>query len=166
MKPMRILIFALIMNEGAIAVADDVSAYQTAKKQGIKTCLEKVKVVGNFIVGDHDHASHDVWNTDDTDKRMFSSFLVKAYSDGDSHISMIVGPDATNRCFAEYNETTLWNKSCSIIREEVFSEFDFVGSMKNATLVLKNKDDSVNAYLTPQNGGNACLSTRREVVYY
>ncbi|WP_172649446.1 hypothetical protein [Thiolapillus brandeum] len=163
---MRRLVLAAMMVGTTAATADEVSSYQTARKQGVKTCLEKVKEVGNFLVGDHNHASHDVWNTVDTDKRMFSSFLVKEYSDGDTHISMIVGPDATGKCFAEYNETTFWSKSCSIIREEVFSEFKFAGSMKEATIVLKNKEDSVNAYLTPQSNGNACLSTRREVVFY
>ena len=147
-------------------IADDSVTYKTAKEQGVTTCLAQIKKVGNFIIKENSHASHDIWNSKNVDKRMFSSFLVKGYSDGDSHVSIVVGPDQTGNCYAEYNETSFWPKSCSVLREETFSVFKFSGSMKSTSIVLKNEDDSVNIYMTPQDGGKSCLTTKREVIYY
>jgi hypothetical protein len=147
------------------ANADETTPYQTAKQQGIRTCLSELRGVSNFIIDDHEHGSHDVWTSDATDSRMFSSFIVKGYSDGDSHVTIVVGPDKSGRCYVEYNETAFWPQSCTVIREAVFSELKYVDSLKETSVVLESKNGSVNVYLTPQNNGGACLSTKREVIY-
>lgn len=160
-----ILVASFLVNVSSV-MADDALPYKSANEKGVKTCLTQIKEVGNFITKDNAHASHDVWNKNSVDQRMFSSFVVKGYSDSDSHVSIIVGPDKTGKCFAEYNETSFWPKSCSVLREEVFPGFKFGGSMKGTTIFLENPNGAVNVYLTPQNNGNSCLITKREVIYY
>jgi|GEM_PF-1445390 hypothetical protein len=148
------------------AVADDSTPYLAGKKQGVRTCLDRLQTVANFIVADRPHASHDVWSNNAVDSRMFSSFVVKGYSDGDSHVSIVVGPDKTGRCYAEYNESAYWPEACTIVREKVFSKLKYVDSLKQTTAVLESESGAVNVYLTPQENGNACLTTKREVIFY
>ena len=162
----RALLASTLAIGHSIAMANDSLPYKTAAENGIKTCLTQIRDVGNFIVKGNAHASHDFWNRDNANDRMFSSFLVKSYSDGDSHISVIVGPDKSGACYAEYNETSFWPKSCTVLREEVFSGVKFSGALKGTTTVLENPEGSVNIYMPPQNGGNSCLTTKREVIYY
>lgn len=166
MYVVRTFLVGSLMVGATSVMADDAVLYKSAKENGVVTCLSQIKEVGNFVVKENGHASHDIWNNKNIDKRMFSSFVVKSYSDGDSHISIVVGPDKTGSCYAEYNETSFWPKSCSVLREEVFSGYKFSGSMKSTTIALQNPAGSVDVYMTPQSGGNSCLTTKREVIYY
>lgn len=146
--------------------SEDTEPYKRAKNNGIKTCLTQLREVGNFIIEDFNHGSHDIWNSVNPDQSMFSSFVVKRYGDGESHIAITVGPDKSGKCYAEYRETAIWPKSCGVIRDEVWSKFKFIGSLIETTVVLKNDNKTVTVYLTPQSGGTSCLSTKREVIFY
>jgi hypothetical protein len=161
----RFALAVLVFAGATSAYAEDTTPYQEAKRQGVRTCLDEMQSVASFIIGDRPHGSHDVWNSDQTDSRMFSSFVVKGFSDGDSHVSLVVGPDKTGRCYAEYNETAFWPQSCTVIREKIFGKFKYAGDLKETTALLENDNGSLSIYLTPQNNGNACLSTKREVIY-
>ena len=149
-----------------LAQADEPSPVGDAENAKIKTCMAQLKEVASFIVKDVDHGSHDIWNDKDADRRPFSSLIVKRFSDGDSHVSLSVGPDKSGKCSAEYNETAYWPKACSVLREEIYGEFKYHASLNESTTILRNDDKSVYVYLTPQMQGNGCLSTRREVIYY
>ncbi|MCQ4144801.1 MULTISPECIES: hypothetical protein [Vogesella] len=149
-----------------LAQAGEPSPVDNAVDAKIKTCMAPLKKVASFIVKDGGHASHDIWNDKDADRRPFSSLIAKKYSDGDSHVSMSVGPDKSGRCSAEYNETAYWPKACTVLREEIYGEFKYHASLNESTTILRNDDKSVYVYLTPQMQGNGCLSTRREVIYY
>lgn len=149
-----------------LAQADEPSPVGDAENAKIKTCMAQLKEVASFIVKDIDHGSHDIWHKNDADHRPFSSLIVKRFSDGDSHVSLSVGPDKSGKCSAEYNETAYWPKACSVLREETYAKFEYHGSLNGQTIILRNDDESVYVYLTPQMQGNGCLSTRREVIYY
>jgi len=132
----------------------------------IKTCMAPLKEVASFIVKDGDHGSHDIWHEKDADSRPFFSLIVKKFSDGDSHVSFSIGPDKSGKCSAEYSETAYWPKACSVLREEVYAKYKYHASLNGTTTILRNDDETVYVYLTPQMQGNGCLSTRREVIYY
>jgi hypothetical protein len=138
----------------------------SAEQAGITRCIDKVKQIGGFVTGGRPHATYDVWATEQTDKRPFSSFVVKGWSDGDSHVSMIVGLDGSGRCFAEYNETSYWPKACGILREESFKALKFKSALKETTMMLTSEDGAMHVYLTPQGEGRGCLSTKRELAFY
>jgi hypothetical protein len=161
----RIALAVFFLAGATSANANDTTPYQQAAKEGLRACLSQLDKVSNFIIDDRPHGSHDVWATDKPEARMFSSFVVKGFSDGDSHVTLLVGPDKSGRCFAEYNETAFWPQSCTIVREKIFSSLKYIDALKETTAVLESESGSVNVYLTPQNNGNACLSTKREVIY-
>jgi hypothetical protein len=150
-------------------IADDetTSVFDQAKKAGVIRCLKSLEQVSNYIIKKNKHSSHSIWAKDNVDLNGFSSFVVKEYTDGDSHVSILVVPTADkDTCFAEYNETSYWPKSCSVLREEVYKDWKYKSSLKESTVILKNDSDKVFIYLSPQNNGSACLSTRREVIFY
>lgn len=147
------------------ASANDTTPYQQAVEEGLRACLSQIDKVTRFIIDDRPHGSHDVWHAEKPDSRMFSSFVVKGFSDGDSHVTLIIGPDKSGSCFAEYNETAFWPQSCTVVREKIFSTLKYIDALKETTAVLESESGSVNVYLTPQNNGNACLSTKREVIF-
>lgn len=138
----------------------------SAREAGVKSCMAPLKEIATYLVKDvAQHASHDLWNERSPDRRPFSSLIVKQYPDGDSHVSMIVGPDKAGQCFAEYNETAYWAKSCVVLRDEAFSKFTMHGSLNKHTTVLRNDNKTVFLYMTPQSDAG-CLVTRREIFYY
>lgn len=167
MSVLRLIIIAVSLFCVSAVFAVDTTPYKSASENGIKTCLSRIKEVSDFVIKTNPHVSHDLWSSNNTDSRMFSSFVVRDFSDGDSHVSIIVGPDKSGKCFAEYRETNFWIKSCSVVREEVFPKLKYSGSMNDTTITLKiNSDGGLNVYLTPQNNGNSCLSTKRETIYF
>lgn len=154
------LLFAFSVN------AQDSTPAKQAEEAGFRTCLAKIKETSNFVFGANKHASHDYWSKINPDERVFSSFGVKTYSDGSSHIVIFGGQDKTGKCFAEYRETMFWPKACGVVREETWSKFKFVRSLNDNTIQLENELKNVSVYLTPEGNGNSCITTRRELNLY
>lgn len=155
----------LYLSASNVIAGDDTTVYKNAKEAGVTKCLKIIQDVSAFIIKKNKHSSHDYWSKKNVNSTAFSSFVVKDYSDGDSHISIMVVPDANNNCYAEYRETSYWNKSCSVLREEIFKDWKYKTSLKESTVLLANEKDTVHVYLTPQNNGSGCLSTKREAIY-
>ena len=140
--------------------------YKSAVNYGITTCLPQIKQLTEFVLKNEAHGSHDISHSVSPDQRMFSSFIVKSYSDMNTHISFVVSPDQSGRCSGEYNETSIWPQACTVLREEMFYDFKYYGSVTSTSFALESQDGNLNVYLTPQSGGNSCLVTRREVLYF
>ncbi|MFC4259250.1 hypothetical protein ACFOZ5_09440 [Marinobacter lacisalsi] len=134
-----------------------------ARAAGFTNCLETTKKLADFLVKKHAHASHDFWNKEAVNERFFDSVIVKDYSDGDSHISLTIVPRG-GQCDWSYTETYPVEQPCQIVREEMFGEMDYAGSLNETTMALKN-GNGLNYYLTPSESGNTCLVTKREVSY-
>lgn len=155
-----------ILSTSIAAQTQETVPYKVAVNSGITTCLAQIKELTEYVLKNDAHASHDIWNSVDSDRRMFSSFIVKSYSDMDTHINLVIGPDKTGKCYGEYNETAIWPKACAVLREEMFADFEFYGSLTSTSFGLQNASGDLNVYLTPQTGGNSCLTTRREIIYF
>lgn len=136
------------------------SSFERAEEVGVSQCLETVKSLSGVLVDQHAHGSHDMWGTDAPDARVFDSVIVKDYSDTDSHISMTVVP-REGACDWRYTETYVVEKACTVIRDEWFGEFDYLGALNETSLVLSSAED-VNIYLTPVVQGKMCLVSKRE----
>src|SRR5690606_26522344 len=95
------------------------------------------------------------------DKAMFSSFVVKHYSDGDSHISIVAAPRGDS-CDIQWTETFAQEQACTVVRETLFRSFDFDSEVTRGSVRLTKGNVSV--YLTPTVSGDSCLVTRRELV--
>jgi hypothetical protein len=163
---LRLVALCLSAAVSANTFAQDLVPPRQAEKAGVKQCLAQIRELSQFVLKEHRHASHDIWSNSTPNDRPFFSFVVKGYSDGDSHVSIMVGPDKTGRCSGEWRETAYWTKSCTVVREEIFGKLKFTGNLNNSTIALQNSDDTLSVYLTPQSNGVGCLSTRREVIFY
>lgn len=137
-----------------------------AVENGVVKCESAIKSTADFIIKDKAHATHSTWNSNDADNRLYASLTSKGYSDGDSHVTVIAAPTLSGKCDTTYVESFAMQKTCMVVREEVFKSWKYVGTMKKKTLILKNEGGSVNIYLSSQGAGeNLCLVTRREVIY-
>jgi len=161
------ILLSLALATFCVAVtAQDLTTTKQAEKAGVRQCLSQIKELGQFVIKESRHASHDIWSTKSVDARPFSSFVVKGYSDGDSHVTLVAGPDKTGKCYGEWRETAYWPKSCTVVREEIFGKLKFSGTLSDSTIFLTNTEETLSVYLTPQSVSAGCLTTRREVIYY
>jgi len=163
MKPNKLIIFLIFLSISTTAFGET-SVTGIAKKAGIKKCLSAVIGMSDFIIGEGKHHTHASYNTNNPDNRMYSTLTSKYYSDGDSHVSIIVTPNTAGTCDAVYVETYALTNSCMVARENMFKEWKYSGVMNNNTIRLTNSDNSVDIYLTPQ-GESVCLVSKREMVY-
>jgi len=154
-------IYILLAALSTPAMANTVT--DQAKGAGFTQCLETTETLANFLVGENAHASHDFWNSDNVNERFFNSLIVKDYSDGDSHISLTIVPRG-NKCDWSSTETFTVEQPCQVVREEMFSEMSYGGSMNKTSLML-HKDNDLYYYLTPSESSKACLVTKREIFY-
>ncbi|MDN7124556.1 hypothetical protein J6I90_06650 [Pseudidiomarina sp. 1APP75-32.1] len=136
------------------------SSFERAQDVGVSKCLETVKSLSGVLVDEHAHGSHDMWSTDAPDERVFDSVIVKGYSDTDSHISMTVVP-RDGACDWRYTETYVVEKACTVIRDDWFGEFGYLGALNETSLALSS-EENVNIYLTPVVQGKMCLVSKRE----
>lgn len=136
-----------------------------AKQKKVKKCLPMVEKVSNFLIEQNQHGGDATWNSKASDEHMYSALVAKRYNDGESHIHMAMAPSG-NQCDAVYTETFVMEKSCLAVREEVFKDFRYRGTLSDTTLVLQNASSSVDVYLSNAGtNGRLCLVTRREAIY-
>lgn len=148
------------------AHADTTVIESQAVNNGVVKCATPLAEMGDYIIGDKSHATHSTWNSSDPDNRLYASLSSKGYSDGDSHVTVIAAPTSSGKCDTTYIETFALAKSCMLTREEVFSDWAYVGTMNEKTSILKNENDTVNIYLSSQGtNDNICLVSKREVIY-
>jgi len=131
------------------------------KEIGIKTCLAAIGSASKSHLEKADYGYHNIWATKDPDKAMFSSLVVKDYSDGDSHISIVASPRGDG-CDIQWTETYVQEQACPVLCETLFRSFEFGGEVLGGSIQLTN--DAMSVYLTPSESGKACLVTRRELV--
>lgn len=144
-----------------LARAETVPAAQ-AKEQGFNTCRDMVELLSKHLVASNEHAAVSSWNTKDTDGRMFNSQVVTRYSDGHSFATISVAPTADGKCDGTYTSAFYSAKSCTVVRETAFKEWDFF-SESAGLVVLINKDKTVNKVLLP--AGQGCVALNTEIVY-
>ncbi|KKN43128.1 hypothetical protein LCGC14_0706300 [marine sediment metagenome] len=140
------------------------SIVNLAKKNGFHTCLPQLKISSEFIINDKVHSTHSFWNQEDPDNSTYSSLSVKDYSDGDSHVIVAAAQTSSGKCDTFYVETFVLTKSCTVAREETFTNLKYAGQLNQNTLLLQNDSKSVNVYLTPQND-SLCLVSKKESLY-
>ena len=154
------IVFTLNVHAGTTIIESQ------ATENGIKKCASQLKLIGDFIIEGKAHATHSSWNSTDADNHLYASLTSKAYSDGDSHVTVIASPTTSGGCDSTYVETFALAKSCMLSREEIYKDWTYDGTMNGKTLVLKNKSGNVTVYLTPQGtNDNICLVSKREVIY-
>lgn len=137
-----------------------------ATANGVEKCKAQLKLIGDYLVEGVSHGTHATWHNEAADQRMYASLTTKAYTDHDSHVSVIATPTPSGQCDATYVETYATDKTCMVMREEVYSEWTYAGTLRDETLLLKNKDGNVIVYLTGQGTNkNICLISTREVVF-
>ncbi|GAA81302.1 MULTISPECIES: hypothetical protein [Pseudoalteromonas] len=147
------------------ALAEDNSVVSMAKEKGVKRCIPQIEHISNFIIDKKAHGSHATWNKDAADNRMYSSLSSKGYTDGDSHVSVIASINSDGKCDTYYVETFALAKSCLMAREKTYKDMEFVGTLNDKTIVLKNAGGA-NYYLSPQGtANNICLVSKRETIY-
>lgn len=153
------MLFGLILSLAASAETLE----DSAKKVGVTQCLKEIKTVSEYVFQDRDNARHTVYNIKQPNKHMYIVTAINHFSDSDEQVSMVFSPTEKATCDWSYFRTYFSSQSCSVLREESYSKFDYAGTMLNSTLVLKNKPDTLNVYLTPQ--GNGCMVQTREVSF-
>lgn len=136
---------------------------EAAEESGIRACLNAITLVSDMHLEDSQHTSHDYWATNRTDSAMFSSLVVKSYTDGGSHISIVASPRG-DVCDIQWTESYAQEQRCSVVRETLFPNFVFVSEMAAGTIRLDTEDGQLSAYLTPSESGRACTVTRRELI--
>jgi len=136
-----------------------------AQKVGIKQCLPTISKISKHLIGDSNHANYDTNAKVNPDSRSYFSHIVKSYSDGETQITFSVTPTVGGKCDWAYTEIMLFEKSCGILREEIFKDFKFDLSLNETTIVLKNTNASVFVYLTPSKSNKSCLVTKEETGY-
>jgi len=141
------------------------SVVDMAKENGIKRCLKPLEAISNFIIDGKKHGTHASWSSTSPDNRMYTSVTSKAYSDGNSHISIIGAINSEGKCDTYYMETYALSQSCMVSRETAYKKMNYVGTLADKTIVLKN-EGGANYYLSPQGTeNNLCLVSKRETLF-
>ncbi|AGI23143.1 hypothetical protein ACYCAX_19215 [Pseudomonas sp. MT3] len=160
MKRVATAIALALVMQNCLAATEVTKA---AQNSGIKSCLEQLRGVSDFVIGKSDHGTNSVWNTAQPNKRLFETFSVKKYSDAYSQIIMTASPNSAGKCDLSSNETMVMRGSCMKIRETTFKDWKYIGSILN-TAVIENTN-KVSVFLTPQLDDSVCLVNRQEVSY-
>lgn len=158
---------ALVLSvfSGSALAENSTSVVDVATESGVKRCLRQLEAVSNFIIGDKAHGTHATWSSTSPDNRMYTSMTSKNYTDGNSHVSIVGAINSEGKCDTYYTETFALPKSCMMARETIYEEMDYVGTLADKTIVLKNAGGA-NYYLTPQGTENSiCLVSKRETVF-
>lgn len=150
-----ILIFSFF--PGLALGEEDNILIKQANKWEMDHCQEVTNSLARFIVDDRKHAAHGRYNTDL--KSIYTTFAVVP-EDAFLTSFLVTGANAKQGCSGTYLETGVVDKKCSIAKEEIFSDWEYEGSLGNQTLVLSHKQ--LNLYLTPS-PNNTCLVQKREL---
>lgn len=159
MRPTPLIIADLLASLSASAgfASEPISSPgQTAKEQGFGACTKLVDDLAIHSVDKNadgtakEHGSFSSWSKTDTEKNLFSTFVVQPFSDGSAFTTIAVNRASTDgRCNAAYNRITLYFRSCTRVRE-IFSDWKLKNEIGRDGIVLE-KDGSTNSIvLIPQ----------------
>jgi hypothetical protein len=164
MKKLLSSLFVVSCFFGTVSQAQDLPSVVQAREAGFTTCLKMFKVASERVLKGSGHTSHGVWQGENPDKNLFTAFSVKQYADGDSHISVVAGQSEKGDCFSESRETIFIPSPCQELRDSIKDKSKETVFGENSILATLAAGGPY-MYLTPLQGGKACLYTMRTVVF-
>jgi hypothetical protein len=171
MKHIKMTLLAAISATSMFATAETAteSKYDTslvpveqAVNHGIKTCMDAVSKMSEFVIEDGQHGAHGVWSKEEDGQ--YSAIIERVYSDGSTitNISAVPSPDGT--CAAQYVKTINFDENC-MSTLKMFDNAEIQGTLAENVTYLKDGD--VNMYMLPIGARNEyCQVVRKEVLTF
>ena len=132
-----------------------------ASKSGVKKCLPAVKYMADFLIKDGNAGAHSLWNTDDSNKQIFTSVIERNFNDGVLLTSLTVAPVTGGQCAAVYDQIDYSPKSCIAVSKQTFGKLEYKNTVNKDVIILEQ--GNLYVYLLPVEGGG-CVSLKKEVL--
>ena len=140
------------------------SITRAAANAGVRTCLERIEKVSNFIVNNTQSKFVMSIPPADADRQITSaSFEVQLPSKAVAYATMTAAPTTDGSCDVIYEAVAYWDKSCTLVSQENYSKAKPLGVVQQKISVL-SVGPTIRVFLMPA-GQQGCVSIKKEVVY-
>lgn len=137
---------------------------QTAAKAGVRTCLESVEKVSNFMIANSRSRWFVFLPPANADQQVTSaSFELEMPDRSVAYASMSAAPTSDGSCDSLYEAVTYWAAPCADVAAKRFPQAKLVGALQQQILVLQG-GPQLRIFLMPA-GVQGCVAIKKEVIY-
>ncbi len=137
-------------------------ATQVASNAGVRTCLERIDQISNFITTDTQSKFLAFLPTRDANSQVTSfSYEVQLPSKETGYASMSTAP-VSGGCNALYETVIFWEESCDVVTGKSFAGAKVMGVIQKNIKVLDG-GPSLRIFMMP--AGKGCVSIKKEVIF-
>lgn len=133
---------------------------------GIRTCIDPISRVSDFLTKGRDYAALSLRGNQDSDKQMFSA--VVAAKDGasksESLSMMAVAPVSDSGCNSVYQTVTYFDADCQSVQSKFFVDFSKSIPFSQRVKAFSTKDGGSLAYFLPVSPGS-CVAIKMQVLF-
>lgn len=136
---------------------------RAAAEAGVRTCLERIEQVSNFITNNTQSKFVMFLPAADVAQQFTSASIESQIPNlGVAYASMTAVPSAGS-CDALYETIVYWEKSCTAVAQKEFAAAKPLGVVQQKISVLDG-GSTVRIFLMPA-GSQGCVSIKKEVLY-
>ena len=133
-----------------------------AVQKGVLTCANQIDKVAKFTGFGPGSAAAILPLTEQPDRSMVAMFMANSVGkDQKAYVSATFAPGQANGCAATYDALATWDKSCALVAEENFKEFELVDNW-DTSFILLSGGARTNVILVPLAG--YCVSIKKEIL--
>ena len=137
---------------------------RAAANAGVRTCLERIEKVSNFIVKNTQSKFVMSLPPADVDRQIASaSFEAQLPNKAIAYATMTTAPTTDGGCDALYETVAYWDSSCADIAKKGFPGTKSLGVLQQHIIVLEG-NNNLKIFLMPA-GPQGCVAIKKEIVY-
>lgn len=133
---------------------------------GIRTCIDPISRVSDFLTKGRDYAALSLRGNHDSDKQMFSA--VVAAKDGasksESLSTMTVAPVSDSGCNSVYQTVTYFDADCQSVQAKFFVDFSKSIPFSQRVKAFSTTDGGSLAYFLPVSPGS-CIAVKMQALF-
>ena len=135
---------------------------RAASQRGVKSCLNRINQVGNFLGQGVDLGTFLFNAPKEGEKHLFSASMESAGANSMAYASATFTPVGSDGCGALYEAVSWWPGNCLDVAAKVFGEMKLSGPLLKNLQVLEGPG-SLRVFLMP--AGPGCVSIKKEVIF-